>query len=254
MSLRIAFDLDGTLADLGLALDAVTDELFLQRKGPGGSPSERAPQQPRSTQAGEGKPLDEGAADAEALTPEEEELEPARVRALTSRQQREVWETVRKTTNFWETLPESEPGIVARLAAVAAEHRWEVIFITQRPPADGGTTQRQSQRWLVSHGFEMPSVFVLPAGASRGKVATALFLDIVVDDRAENCLDVKVDSKARAFLVSRHPSENLAENAKRMGIEVVASVGECLDHLAAMPPKPGLLGRLRKMMGAQAIC
>ena len=53
--------------------------------------------------------------------------------ALTTRQERELWDAVRSTPNFWETLDETEPGIVARLAATATERRWDVIFLTSRP-------------------------------------------------------------------------------------------------------------------------
>lgn len=241
MSLRIAFDLDGTLADLDSALEALADELFAPASNPreAGSHENERESVPATEASG---------ADRDALTPEEEGLEPAPVRALTRRQQHDLWETVRKTANFWETLSETEPGIVSRLAGIAGERRWEVIFITQRPAADGDTTQRQTQRWLAQHGFEMPSVFVLGAGASRGKVAAALDLDAVVDDRAENCLDVKVDSRARAFLVSREPNASIAANAARMGIEVVPSIAACLDLLTAAPPeRRGLFGRLRKI-------
>ena len=96
-------------------------------------------------------------------------------------------------------LPEIAPGIVARIARTAEERRWEVIFLTTRPLVGGDTVQRQSQRWLAAHGFAMPSVFVVQR--SRGRVAEALELDAVVDDRAENSLDVALDSKARAILV-----------------------------------------------------
>lgn len=234
MTLRIAFDLDGTLADLDSSLESIAGALF-----PGTSAE--------ATHHGEGAAAgpNEG-----GLTPEEEQLEPAQVRALTRPQQRAVWDAVRGTANFWETLGETEPGIVSRLAGIAEERRWEVIFLTERPPVGGDTTQRQSQRWLVQHGFEMPSVFVLLRGTSRGKVATALDLDVLVDDRAENCLDVKADSQARAFLVAREPSDTMTTNAKRMGMEVVRSVGECLDELTGAPDRPGLLGRLKRMMRA----
>ena len=180
--LRIAFDLDGTLADLDSALDRIAEELFPDAAGGLATPNPQPPESPAPDH------------EANGLTPEEEQLEPPEVRALTRRQQMRIWDTVRGTTNFWETLDETEPGIVARIAAIADERRWEVLFITQRPAADGDTTQRQSQRWLAQHGFNMPSVYVLGAGASRGKVATALTLDVVVDDRSENCLDVKLDS------------------------------------------------------------
>ena len=104
-----------------------------------------------------------------------------------------------RTKNFWTTLDETEPGVVARIADLAADLRWDVLFITTRPTATGATTQVQSQQWLSAHGFAHPSVFVVKG--SRGKVAAALDLDAVVDDRPENCLDVATESSARAILV-----------------------------------------------------
>jgi hypothetical protein len=95
----------------------------------------------------------------------------------------------------------------------------------------------------------MPSVYVLGAGASRGKVATALSLDVVVDDRPENCLDVKVDSQARAVLVARGGSRDVPANAARLGIEAVSSVGELLDRLdRSHHGAPSLLGRVKQML------
>ena len=93
----------------------------------------------------------------------------------------------------------------------------------------------------------MPSVYVLGAGASRGKVATALALDVVVDDRPENCLDVKLESPARSFLIVGAARASSRPNAKRLGIEVVETVGECLDLLTPGPAeKEGLFSRIRK--------
>ncbi len=245
MSLRIAFDLDGTLADMEPALEEIAARLFPQapdwpdaRPGPGqaGSAPATTPNQDQETAGDE-------------LTPEEEQLEPPSVRMLTRRQQHAIWDEVRRTENFWESLGETEPGIVSRIAAIADERRWEVLFITTRPESGGDTTQRQSQRWLAAHGFALPSVFV--ASGSRGKIAAALSLDIVVDDRAENCLDVKLDSQARSVLVARDANPQAAANAQRLGIDAVASVGALLDELTAAPPaKPSLFGRLKTMIGA----
>ncbi len=110
-----------------------------------------------------------------------------------------------------------------------------MIFITQRPSSGGDTTQLQTQRWLAAHGFDMPSVYVIKG--TRGKVAAALSLDIVVDDRPENCLDVKLESRARAILVWSDDLENIPPNARRLGLEPVASLGACLDLLAGRPPR-----------------
>jgi phosphoglycolate phosphatase-like HAD superfamily hydrolase len=244
--LRIAFDLDGTLADLRSALDRIAEELFPQALGE--SPAKAGLHEGSATTPANAGVHEERDSDAGALAPEEEQLEPPELKLLSRRQQQQIWDTVRGTTNFWETLGETEPGIVARIAAVAEERRWEVLFITQRPSADGDTTQRQSQRWLAAHGFPMPSVYVLSPNASRGQVATALSLDVVVDDRSEQCLDVKLESKARAFLVARDAASPVAPNARRLGIEVVTTVGECLDILSAAPrEKEGLLGQIKRI-------
>jgi hypothetical protein len=126
---------------------------------------------------------------------------------MTGRQQRRLWRHVESIENFWEGLDELEPGIIQRLAAIAIDRRWEIIFLTKRPDTKGATAQVQSQRWLEAKGFMLPSVFVVQG--SRGRIASALGLDIVVDDRPENCLDVISDSKARAILVWRESEDQL---------------------------------------------
>ena len=153
---------------------------------------------------------------------------------LTAREQGRLWRHVGTLDNFWQSLREIEPGAVKRLAAVAVAHRWEVIFLTKRPASAGATAQVQSQRWLVSKGFERPSVYVVQG--SRGLIAAALGLDVVVDDRHENCYDVVVDSGARAILVWRGQGEQFSAAAERLGVEVVRTVGECLDVLSRPGP------------------
>ncbi len=240
--MRIAFDLDGVLADLESVLGEAALRLFGNVEPP---PAPAVPDPP---------PSDDPNAIAQTasgeLAPDDEPVPPL-VHQLTLGQQRRLWRNVLETDNFWETLNETEDGIIARLAVLALERRWEVIFVTQRPTSAGDTCQLQSQRWLARHGFVHPSVFVIRG--SRGKVAAALDLDVVVDDRPDNCLDVVLDSRARAFLVWRgDASAPAALNAKRLNINVVGSVGECLDILAAERGEKslGLLDRLKRMIGS----
>ena len=72
---------------------------------------------------------------------------------LSDRERRALWRHVRSIEGFWETLDETEPGIVKKLASLAADRRWEVIFLTRRPTTSGDTAQIQSQRWLVQRAF-----------------------------------------------------------------------------------------------------
>ncbi len=170
---------------------------------------------------------------------------------LSDRQQRQLWSHVKKVENFWFNLREIEPGAVARLAQAAAAHEWDVLFITTRPSSAGETTQLQSQRWLQAHGFELPSVYVV--SGSRGRIAAALTLDAVIDDRAENCLDVATDCTAAPILVWRDSQDAVPPGARRLGIRVVFSIAEALEQLetfAAPAAGPGIMGRLRAMLGA----
>ncbi|MFB3855536.1 MAG: hypothetical protein ACE148_17190 [Vicinamibacterales bacterium] len=173
-------------------------------------------------------------------------------RSLSDSQQTRLWRELRARPNFWETLDEIEPGAVARLAVLAERLRWEVIFITQRPSTAGDTCQVQTQRWLERHGFARPSVFVIRG--SRGRVAAALDLDVVIDDRPENSLDVIVDSKARSVLIWRGEAASpIVQNARRMGIRVYASMMECLDALADPAwGRPTLMGRIKGFLGRSA--
>jgi hypothetical protein len=242
MSLRIGFDLDGVLADMESALAWYAEMLF----GAGILQKSQSPEAATAQQdAPDPAPGDDDSDSADMTLPL------ARIN-LTARQERRLWRHVGAVENFWESLTELEPGVIARLAATAAERRWEIIFLTKRPRTIGGTAQFQSQRWLASKGFPLPSVYVVQG--SRGRIAAALDLDVVIDDRPENCLDVVVDSKARAILVWRDDERALPSAARRLGIGVVRSVGDCLDVLTTLdnheaPQDPGLLARVRKMLG-----
>ena len=251
MSLRIAFDLDGVLADMDTALLRQAETVFGEEMA-------------RSLQAGAAEPTDvsrdQGASDVRSDSQDEharpsaagDATPPLARLKMTPRQQRKLWRHVATVENFWETLEETEPGIVARLAKLAAERRWEIIFLTKRPKTLGATAQVQSQRWLASKGFPLPSVYVVTG--SRGRIAAAIDLDVVVDDRPENCLDITIDSKARAILVWRDDEKALPAGARRLGIGVVRSVSDCLDILTTLDEHqtqqdPGLLARVRKMLG-----
>jgi hypothetical protein len=248
LALRIAFDLDGVLADMESELVRQAELLF------GESMTEVVPDRAPVGQTeadSTGAPDSAGTSDSTAPAPPAADV-PRVVRLqMTPRQERRLWRHVESINGFWESLDEIEPGAVARLAAISAEARWEVIFLTKRPETAGATPQVQSQRWLQAHGFPLPSVFVVQG--SRGLVAASLGLDFVVDDRPENCLDVIVDSKARALLVWREDEKQLPVTARRLGLGVVKSVEECLGILtqvdAASHDRPGLVDRMFRRLG-----
>ena len=231
MSLRVAFDLDGTLADMHVVLRKEAERLF-----------------------GEAE-LSTSVEQSGAEIGSKNEPESVQVMAelhLTGRQQMRLWEHVKTIENFWTGLPEMEPGIVSRIAQISAARRWEVIFLTTRPLVAGDTVQIQSQRWLEAQGFPLPSVYVVRR--SRGKVADALELDAVVDDRPENCLDVAVDSKAKPILIWPGDTKHVPPGAKRLGVRIVTSISEALDvvvKLDDLKNDAGVVRSIKKFFGKE---
>lgn len=169
---------------------------------------------------------------------------PAARRPLTRPELHRLWTHVRNIENFWTTLAEIEPGLVRRLAEVAVHGGWEILFVTTRPSSRGETVQMQTQRWLRAHGFEWPSVYVV--NGSRGKVAAALELDAVIDDRAEHVLDVAADSHARPILVWRDQPGLRPPTAAR--IATVSSFADALKLLGETPAAGrGVRGLMRRV-------
>lgn len=230
--MRIAFDLDGVLADLHTPFVRTALRLFPELE-------------PSVVQAGDIAGTDQD--DNE----EHDDVPPVLPGLnLTRRQSDVVWRHLANTENFWESLEEIEKGAIARLATIADERGWEVLFITSRPRSTGRTVQRQSQRWLEARGFPLPSVYVVHG--SRGRIADALAIDVVVDDRADNCLDVVLESKAGALLLWRGRIESVPVSARRLGIAAVQTVERVLEALveAERTSEGGsFLDRLRRLFG-----
>lgn len=137
-----------------------------------------------------------------------------------------VWDAIRSIPDFWMSLESLECKAIARLNELARTRQWEIFFVTQRPASAGDSVQRQTQRWLMEHGFEMPSVVTIPG--SRGKAAMALDLDFLIDDLPRNCVDIVAESRCRPILVLRQPNREHEDLAARFHISVVRSVDEAV--------------------------
>jgi len=241
MPLRVGFDLDGTVAEMYSALHREALKLLgeeVLRKAAYKTSKPQVAGQPAQDKSD--KSEDEAATAADAM----QELH------LTARQQMQLWDHVKKIENFWSTLPELEPGIIARIAKTAFERNWEVIFLTTRPSTAGEMVQLQSQRWLDAHGFRYPSVFVVQR--SRGKIADALHLDAFVDDRPENCLDIAVESKAKVILVWHGNVNEVPAGAKRLGVQPVSTISEAmalLERLDDVRSQPGIVRSIKRAFG-----
>lgn len=225
MPLRIGFDMDGVLADFARAYRDVEVRLF-------GSTTPSRAGDPEKEDVGE---IEEGEASP----------------AFASRRRHDtVWQAIWETSDFWMTLQPTEPGAVKRIHEMMLRHRWEVFFITQRPATDGETVQRQTQKWLVGQGFDLPSVIVIEG--SRGAAIGALKLDYHVDDSATNCVDVRSESSARPILIVPDGEPATVVSARKLGIATARTITECLDILdqaTIARAQPKLLSRLAALVG-----
>jgi uncharacterized HAD superfamily protein len=248
MPLRVGFDLDGTVADMYSALHREAVKLFGEevlrkadlREGSGGRSAKTA------------KAAVASAVPDKSAKPEDDPATNDAIRELqlTAKQQMQLWDHVKKIENFWGSLPELEPGIIARIAKTSVERRWEVIFLTTRPSTAGELVQMQSQRWLEAHGFQYPSVYVVQR--SRGKIADALHLDAFVDDSPENCLDIAVESKAKVLLIWHRNLADVPGGAKRLGVRPVNTISEAvslLEQLDDRRQQPGIMRSIKRALG-----
>ena len=246
MPLRVGFDLDGTVADMSFALHREAVKLFgeeVLRKA-ATKPAARSETPADASPPPQGDPTAPNADDEQRAAQAMQELH------LTARQQTKLWDHVKKIEDFWNTVPELEPGIIARIAKTSRARRWEVIFLTTRPSTAGDLVQLQSQRWLEAHGFQYPSVYVVQR--SRGKIADALALDAFVDDRPENCLDIAVESKAKVILVWHGNLADVPTGAKRLGVQPVTTISEAmtlLERLDDVRSQPSLIRSIRRAFG-----
>jgi FMN phosphatase YigB (HAD superfamily) len=248
--LRIAFDMDGTLADLSSAYSAIEDRIF------GAEVAEHERPAPEARE--EEQHVEEQGEQDEQEEPEEppaSSLEARRKRAARRAASRggrrdRVWRAIEATPDFWLTLKPIDAAAIVRLNELTAKHKWEVFFITQRPATAGGTVQWQTHKWLVEHGFSMPNV--IPLSGGRGRACSALQLDYLIDDTPQNCVDVLADSSTRAVLLVDAGDPIAESSARRLGIGTAFDINEALNVLVQATvarENPSLFEKLRRLVG-----
>jgi len=92
-----------------------------------------------------------------------------------------VWEEIKATKNFWQTL-DPEAG-VSRLR-YALPKNVEPVFITSRIPTLGHGVREQSCQWLREHfGITHPFVIVADNPANKIPIVKALDIQTFIDDK-----------------------------------------------------------------------
>lgn len=94
----------------------------------------------------------------------------------------DAWKRIKASETFWLTLP-TMPDLAALQGFNLNDH--QVYFVTDRP---GATAKRQTELWLMRYGVACPTVIISRKG--KGIVCEALDLELYIDDKGENIVDV----------------------------------------------------------------
>ena len=101
----------------------------------------------------------------------------------------------------------------------------DIYFITNRP---GKFAKWQSERWLKSHGMTDATVLITP---HKGLAAAALDLDVYIDDKIENILDVITHTGVMCapFLCDRPWNQTPREDLLAHEVPIVKSLWNMLE-------------------------
>jgi hypothetical protein len=132
-----------------------------------------------------------------------------------------VWGVIVSSPDFWRNL-NAYDGVVRELRRLAflCEHTHDCYFITSRV---GARCKHQTERWLAAHGFPEPTVLIT---SHKGLAARCLNLDVYIDDRWENALDVAT-TKTRSYLLTR--SWNRDYDAHAAGVTRIAELSHFVN-------------------------
>lgn len=156
---------------------------------------------------------------------------------LTREQFDTLWAHIQTVeTRFWKQLGELPSADLLRdISDMMDGCQVTAYFITTRP---GRNAHAQSMQWLSAHGFRNPTVLIADNEPAKGKLAVGLGLHAFIDDKPENCQQVKLQSPAtKVFILNQPYNKTIQFN----DITRVWHVREMLEQLGLIERKPGAL-------------
>lgn len=116
---------------------------------------------------------------------------------LTRAQEQKGWEKVAADPYFWTGL-----DVLNRFPQELLSPTDVVYFITKRKETPGRNTAQEAAKWLLQEQDIMfPTVLAIP---NKGEVCRALKVDAFIDDKPENCWDVRMESlDTKVFLMEQ---------------------------------------------------
>lgn len=99
-----------------------------------------------------------------------------------------AWQSIKNDESFWAELPVMDPAGVEIARELHEDPDHDVYFVTARP---GRRSKLQTETWLEAQGIAAPTVLM---SDQKGYIAKALNLEVYIDDKIENCLQVRAMS------------------------------------------------------------
>lgn len=142
-----------------------------------------------------------------------------------------TWSDVAKDPTFWQDLkplPDAESFLDWLWRAVSSAN-WtqrkghEIYFMTTRA---GTNVKRQTENWLLKHGFGGDERTVLICRSSKSFAANTLGLTHFVDDRRENIQEMLAQrgNRTRCYLRLARYNENAVAELTAAGARAIVSL------------------------------
>jgi 5'(3')-deoxyribonucleotidase len=127
---------------------------------------------------------------------------------LTPEETTQSWIEVAKVKNFWSSLkplPSFDLETMLLLTKLVALH--DVFFVTNRFDTPGASPLKQTKYWLYLHAsIQAPNVLI---AKDKGPMASVLQLDVFIDDRPKNLIDVlAARPNAKIYLADSSHNQN----------------------------------------------
>lgn len=177
MSIRVGFDVDGILADFNTPYIDLIEKYSGVRLPP---PSDTYP--------------DKWDCEADA--------------GMEKSRTSEMWREIKASPTFWLDVPAyaNTRTFLDWLTVFTDAKDVEIYFITNRM---GVHVKEQTEFWLMDNGFPTPTVLI---SGEKGLCARALSLTLYIDDKNENCTDVRDNSPLTEVFMLKRPYNSPQEN------------------------------------------
>jgi 5'(3')-deoxyribonucleotidase len=151
-----------------------------------------------------------------------------------------VWAHILEGPDFNENLAECKrnPGFTRYLNQLYEARKAQVTFLTARAEhSTGHPVQRRTAIWFERNGFPNAPVIV---SHNKGPIAKALGFDAFIDDKFQNCAEVKAHvPECHVFMPVYPYNEQYVEQATAAGIMPVHTAFDALTWLERLDTTNG---------------